>query len=161
MQKIEPHLPEGDWPGAVLARARLKVGLTIKELARRTGVHELTISAWERNVNKPRPVLFMRVASYLGVSFCALERGKPVSFLKMARAGLGLTQKRLGELLGVSRFRVQEWEAGRRRVPDEVMTRIRSLLAEADGRPDQEAQPRLYPDGISGFSEDDFYRRPV
>jgi transcriptional regulator with XRE-family HTH domain len=158
VQKIEPYLPEGDWPGAIIARARLMAGLTIRELARRTGVHELTISAWERNVNKPQPVLFMRVASYLGVSSDTLTEP---SFLKMARARLGLTQRGLGELLGVSRFRVQEWELGRRRIPDEVMARIRSLLAEAESRPDQEAQPRLYSDGIPGFNKNDFYRRLV
>ncbi|MEW6228064.1 MAG: helix-turn-helix transcriptional regulator, partial [Bacillota bacterium] len=137
VQTFKQSLPEGDWPGAALARARVKAGLTIKELSKRAGVSELTISAWERNVNKPQAMLFAKVASCLGVPLNALG---PTSFLKAARARLGLTQKELGCLLGVSRFRIQEWEAGRRGIPAGIAARISSLPAKADGGPGERAQ---------------------
>ena len=139
VQALEKNLPEGDRPGAVLARARIKAGLTIKELSKRTGVSELTISAWERNVNRPQAVSFVKVASCLGVPLDVLG---PVSFLKAARARLGLTQKKMGRILGVSRFRVQQWEAGKR-IPAGIAARIGFLLTEADGGPGEKAQAGL------------------
>lgn len=140
VQTLKQDLPKGDWPGAVLARARTKAGLTIKELSKRTGVSELTISAWERNVNRPQVASFAKVASYLGVPLDTLGH---VSEVAAARILLGLTQKELGRLLGVSRFRIQEWEAGRCEIPAGIVAKISSLLAEADGGPGERAQAGL------------------
>jgi len=80
VQTLKQDLPKGDWPGAVLARARTKAGLTIKELSKRTGVSELTISAWERNVNRPQAASFAKVASYLGIPLDTLG---PISFVTL------------------------------------------------------------------------------
>jgi transcriptional regulator with XRE-family HTH domain len=64
--------------GQRLKAFRLAAGLLQKELARKAGVREPTIAAYEQARFRPRPTALARLARALGVPPEALEPGGPV-----------------------------------------------------------------------------------
>jgi len=55
------------WKGKVLKQARLRRQLTQVQLARKVGVHEITVSRLERGDRQPSMRLLQRLAKALGV----------------------------------------------------------------------------------------------
>lgn len=55
--------------GSRVRDAREKRGLTLKELAERTGAHDSNLSCYEKGKRIPSLELFVRIATVLGVSF--------------------------------------------------------------------------------------------
>jgi transcriptional regulator with XRE-family HTH domain len=55
------------WKGAVLKRARMRRKLTQAKLAKKVGVHVITISRLERGDRQPSMALLHRLALALGV----------------------------------------------------------------------------------------------
>jgi transcriptional regulator with XRE-family HTH domain len=55
------------WRGKVLKRVRTRRKLTQIELAKKAGVHEMTISRLERGDRQPSMALLQRLAKALGV----------------------------------------------------------------------------------------------
>lgn len=62
--------------GARLRRARLSAGLTQAEAAEALGVHKVTISNWEREVNEPEEANYARLAKLYHTTPSALRYGE-------------------------------------------------------------------------------------
>lgn len=58
----------------MLRRARLAIGLSQDEFARKVGVTQGTVSAWEAGENLPLPKFFPKIARILGVDPMELTR---------------------------------------------------------------------------------------
>ncbi|CAL2078156.1 helix-turn-helix domain-containing protein [Tenacibaculum sp. 190524A02b] len=52
--------------------------------------------------------------------------------IKLIRKNLGINQTELGDLLGVSMRTIQNWEGGKRNIPDWVHIQIRNLGAKEE-----------------------------
>lgn len=70
------HAPET--VGSVLREARAAAGLTIRDLAERSGVHEVSISRLESGAKTVTADTLVRLAGGLGVSIGVLDRCKPL-----------------------------------------------------------------------------------
>lgn len=62
----------GWWRGAMLKRARARRKLTQVELAKRVGVHEITISRLERGDRRPSMAMLQRLSKTLKVKVADL-----------------------------------------------------------------------------------------
>jgi transcriptional regulator with XRE-family HTH domain len=60
-------LPRPWWRGVLLKRARIRRKLTQVELAKKVGVHKMTISRLERGDRQPSMQMLQRLAKALGV----------------------------------------------------------------------------------------------
>ena len=60
-------MPRRWWRGPVLKRARARRKLTQAMLAKKVGVHKMTISRLERGDRQPSMALLQRLAKALGV----------------------------------------------------------------------------------------------
>ena len=79
---IPQHVLERRYPteaptfGQALGQARMDAGLEIRELARLTGLHEMTIANWEHGRSRPCPRSWERVKRVMegnGVSVTSLS----------------------------------------------------------------------------------------
>lgn len=62
--------------GRRLRDARLAAGLSQEEVATRLGVHKVTVSNWEREVNRPRDAQFRRLAELFNTTPQSLHYGE-------------------------------------------------------------------------------------
>jgi len=90
---------------------RIARGLTQNQAAERVGVSRGTWLAWETGRHKPAPRAEHDVRDLLELDFV------PGS-LEDARRRLGLTQKQIGDLIGVTAVTVSHVEAGNWPAPD-------------------------------------------
>ena len=65
-------MPRPWWKGKVLKQARARRKLTQVELAKKVGVHKMTISKFERGDRQPSMQMLQRLAKALGVPVTAL-----------------------------------------------------------------------------------------
>jgi DNA-binding XRE family transcriptional regulator len=52
------------------------------------------------------------------------QRGEKVNIIEKRRSELGISQRRLAEMIGVERYSVSKWERGHRRPAPEVLSRL-------------------------------------
>jgi len=57
-----------------------------------------------------------------------MNNNSPSLFIKSARQKLNLSQKKLGDKLGISRDRIRDYENNRSRMPAQVYIAIQDLL---------------------------------
>jgi transcriptional regulator with XRE-family HTH domain len=90
----------------------MDLGITQKEAARRMGADQWTIINWERNRTRPAVRFVPGVVLFLGYDPFPADRA-PGERLRSARRRLGLTQRELGSILGLSEATVSDVEHGR------------------------------------------------
>ena len=100
-------------PRPTLRDWRVGQGLTQREVGERVGVSRTEVSRWERLSHVP-PARRERVAAVLGIP-AGSERWPavpepPDTTLRDWRVGQGLTQREVGERVGVGRPEVSRWE---------------------------------------------------
>ncbi len=127
-------------PGtAPLCRARLAVGLTMTQLARKVGVGPATVSRWENGQRSPSLAARTRLALALRVTPEELTRllaGSPprrsdgvlLPGLGQLRRDRGLSQLAFRTAVGIGATAVIAWEHGRVRVPDDRLTPVADVL---------------------------------
>jgi len=103
-------------------------------VAAQLSVDPFTVLNWETNRVEPLARMMPRVVRFLGYQPWA-PPGSLTTWLRTARRALGLTQRDLGQLLGVDPATVPSWEAGRHRPTPKLMVRLRAILANAQARP--------------------------
>ena len=113
--------------GEHLRRRRLGRGLLQREVAAELGVDPFTVLNWERNKVEPLAGLMPRVVGFLGYHPWT-PPGSVADWLRTARRALGLTQRDLGQLLGVDPATVPSWETGRHRPTWKLLARLRTVL---------------------------------
>lgn len=130
-------LPQSGLP-RLLREARLEMGLTKREAAKRLGVCVDVVGLWERGEHAPRIHYYPRLIEFLG-NDAWLEERTPADRIRKCRAKNGWSQARFGQQIGVSETTVARWEKGLS-PPESTMDRVWKLLANSS--PEQE---RLYP----------------
>ena len=120
--------------GEHLRRRRLERGLLQREVAAQLGVDPFTVLNWETSKVEPLARLMPRIVRFLGYHPWT-PPGSVADRLRTARRALGLTQRDLGQLLGVDTATVPSWEAGRHRPTPKLMVRLRAFLANTEARP--------------------------
>lgn len=126
----KPELPLEDTLGHRLARLRMLKGLTIKDAARAIKTGETLMSRWERDIVKPSLLVLGRLANFYEVPLeYFFECNHDGDKLRILRVSKNLKQRDLAGLLGVSRDTITEWEMGRRKIPDRIISIIRDILA--------------------------------
>jgi transcriptional regulator with XRE-family HTH domain len=106
---------------------RLDLKLLQGQVADRIGVHELTITNWERNATAPAIRHIPAIIQFLG--YDPLPPTDSFSErLATARKVRGLSQRKMAEKLGVDPATLQGWEAGRHQPTGKSMDLIGSVL---------------------------------
>lgn len=104
---------------------RIDLGLFQSQVAEQIGVHELTVTNWERNATEPEVKYIPAIIRFLGHDPVVSGTSFP-EHLAAARRAQGLTQKELARDLGVDPAKVRDWENGQH----EPSRKTRGRLAE-------------------------------
>ncbi len=103
-------LPDSGLP-RLLREARLGMGLTKREAARRLGVCVDVVGQWERGAHVPRIQYHPAIIEFLGHDDW-LNGRTLADRMRRCRARMGWTQARLGQLIGASETTIARWEGG-------------------------------------------------
>jgi transcriptional regulator with XRE-family HTH domain len=106
--------PPGRFDANKLREARIELGITQADLAKRIGVDPGVVNSWEVRGARPSVPNLGRVASALGLTVPDLYRsdaGAAGSLVDL-RVRAGLSQREAAELLKVSQARISRWERG-------------------------------------------------
>ena len=106
---------------------RLDLKLLQKEVADKFGVHELTITNWERNATVPEVRYIPAIIQFLGYNPLPTASSLPER-LASARKALGLSQRKMAGKLGVDPATLMGWEAGRHQPTDKSLALIGKAL---------------------------------
>ncbi len=90
---------------------RLDLKLLQKQVSDHIGVGEITITNWERNATVPAIRYIPAILSFLGYNPIPQAQTLIERFASV-RKMLGLSQRKVSELLGLDESTVQGWEAG-------------------------------------------------
>ena len=106
---------------------RLDLKLLQTQVADQIGVHELTITGWERNATIPEVRYMPGIIQFLGynplpAAISLSER------LSTARRTLGLSQRKMAAKLGVDPATLMGWEAGRHQPSPKKLKLAESFL---------------------------------
>lgn len=99
--------------GEHLKKKRMDLKLLQSDLAKILGVCTDCVTYWENNRSKPQIQHFPAIQLFLGYSLVRFDEKKFEGRLKEYRWRKGLSQKRLGEMLGVDASTVGSWEKGK------------------------------------------------
>lgn len=91
---------------------RLDLKLPQKEVADQIGVHEQTITGWERNATCPEVHYIPAIIQFLGYNPLPAASSLPER-LATARRTIGLSQRKMAARLGIDPATLMGWEAGR------------------------------------------------
>ena len=112
--------------GELIKSARKSAHITQKKLGEKLGVAYQTVAQWENDLRNPKLDTLQRIAAALDIPVTELmddwgiidtEDGDTMTtgeMIKAARRKAGLTQKQLGERLGVSESAIAQHESGQR-----------------------------------------------
>lgn len=109
-----------------LADIRRTRGMTQPQLAGMVGITRTRLSDYERGAIVPAPRTCRQLARALGVPAGALLTTKPTPDLVRLRAQAGMTQKEVGDAIGISAVAVSQIETARQRLTEH---RARQLAA--------------------------------
>ena len=106
--------PPGRFDADKLREARINLGITQADLAKRIGVDPGVVNSWEVRGARPSVPNLGRVASALGLTVPDLYRSDAgaAGTLVDLRVRAGLSQREAAELLRVSQARISRWERG-------------------------------------------------
>jgi transcriptional regulator with XRE-family HTH domain len=91
---------------------RLDLKLLQKQVADQIGVHEQTVTGWERNATSPEIHYIPAILNFLGYNPIPQAETLPDRLVSM-RKTLGLSQRKMAEKLGVDPATLMGWEAER------------------------------------------------
>lgn len=91
---------------------RLDLKLLQKQIAHQIGVHEQTITGWERNATSPEIHYIPAIIQFLGYDPLPPANTLPER-LATARRVFGLSQRKMAEKMGVDPTTLRGWEAER------------------------------------------------
>jgi DNA-binding XRE family transcriptional regulator len=94
--------------GAHIRARRVDLKLLQKQVADQIGVHELTITGWERNTTVPEVRYMPAIIQFLGYNPLPAARSLPER-LVTARKALGLSQWKMVAKLGVNPATLVGW----------------------------------------------------
>lgn len=112
--------------GGRIRTARRARGLSTRELARELAVDPSTVEKWEIELHHPPVKYWPRILALVGDSPVPEERSIAAQLLWFRRVR-GLTQRELGQLLGLEQRAISEWERGREPT-GEAAARLHELL---------------------------------
>ena len=114
-KRTDPRLPkELKALGDHIRKKRIELGLLQREVADLLGADPQSVNAWERNYREPVLHRLPAIAAFLGYDLEAPAANAPLGVrIASRRRRLGLSQKRLAELLGIDEATVRKWERGR------------------------------------------------
>lgn len=119
---------------------RTELGYTRKSFAEVAHVALATVRSWEDYSVPPTEAALPRLAKALRIDEDVIRRkvgvkhpttrngGNEKSYLAQRRRSVGLTQLEVGRLIGVTYSAVSYYEAGRQRVPNQVVSRYACIL---------------------------------
>jgi transcriptional regulator with XRE-family HTH domain len=110
--KPEGYPNEINTLGDHIRTRRLDLKLLQKQVADQIGVHEQTITGWERNATVPEVRYIPAIIQFLGFNPLPEASSLP-GHLATARRALGLSQRKMAGKLGVDPATLMGWEAGR------------------------------------------------
>jgi transcriptional regulator with XRE-family HTH domain len=103
------------------------MGLLQRNVADLLGADSQSVNAWERNYRQPSLRLLPAITAFLGYDLENVSNDASLALrIASRRRRLGLSQKRLAELLGIDEATVRKWERGRFFV--RVDERVRRIL---------------------------------
>lgn len=124
-------------PGQRLRFLRESMGLSNKELARRSGVSSTTITNAEKGRLTLRVPTAVKLARVMGISpgFLLIDNGlsdneKLAERLRNVRYMLGMTQADFADMIGVNATSVRDWELGERELTDKCRKLIQVVANE-------------------------------
>ena len=106
---------------------RLDLKLLQKQVADRIGVHQLTITNWERNATDAAIRYIPAIIRFLGYD-PQLPADSIPGRLAAARRALGLSQRKMAARMGVDPATLMGWEAGRHQPTGKSMELIGRVL---------------------------------
>ena len=106
---------------------RLDLKLLQRQVAEQIGVHELTITGWERNATIPEVRYMPAIIQFLGYNPLP-SASSLAERLATARRALGLSQRKMAGKLGVDPVTLMGWEAGRHQPTGKSLERIGKVL---------------------------------
>ncbi|MHB1957493.1 MAG: helix-turn-helix domain-containing protein [Acidobacteriaceae bacterium] len=98
--------------GDHIRKRRLDLKLLQKQVADQIGVHEQTITGWERNATVPEVRYMPAIIQFLGYNPLPAASSLPER-LATTRRVLGLSQRKMAGKLGVDPATLMGWETGR------------------------------------------------
>jgi transcriptional regulator with XRE-family HTH domain len=110
---------------------RLDLKLRQKQVADQIGVHEMTITSWERNATVPEVRYMPSIIRFLGYDPLPPADSIP-GRLANERKRLGLSQRKMAEKLGVDPATLMGWEAGRHHPTGKSIDVIAGILGIGD-----------------------------
>lgn len=99
--------------GDHLRARRIELGMLQSQVADEIGVHELTITNWERNESRPAVNYMPAIIGFLGYN-PAPQAGSFSERVQTVRRRQGLNQREFARVLGVDPATIRDWERGRR-----------------------------------------------
>jgi len=106
---------------------RLDLKLLQKQVADQIGVHEQTITGWERNATSPEIHYIPAIIQFLGYDPLPPANTFPER-LATARRVLGLSQWKMAAAMGGDPTTLRGWEAGRHQPTDKNLDLIERVL---------------------------------
>lgn len=116
--------------GEHIRKVRLERRLFQRDLAKLCGVEKTSVQNWERGVGIPNIRVIPKIIDFLAYypesvpSTLALR-------IAYARRRLGCTQEELANMLGVTSFKLWEWESGRLIPEPKPLRTLKGLLKDA------------------------------
>ena len=120
--------------GEKIAEQRKKLGLSQEELAEKLNISQKSISKYELGNRKPQYKVLVRMAEYFGVTtdyLLELDGGGNVMLGKRItelRKACDMSQKELGEKLGLSASAIGMYEQGRREPGNAMLIAMENLF---------------------------------
>jgi len=109
----------------------LDLKLLQEQVAAQIGVHEQTITNWERNASSPEIHYIPAILNFLGYNPIPPAQTLPER-LASVRKTLGLTQRELALTLGLDESTVRGWEAEQHQPSKKSLDAIRRVLQDQE-----------------------------
>lgn len=126
------RVPRGGTPGfssAALRAALDRHNITAEDLADEVGVSHQAVSSWLSGLTTPAPGSLVRIADALSLSPADLTPGTAGrAYIGDLRARAGLTQGQAAQQVGIAASGLSAIERGRRRVDEDIATRLAVIL---------------------------------
>lgn len=117
--------------GEHLMKRRMDLEIPKIEVARRLGVTEEAIYAWETGMHYPYINYFARIIKFLGYSLWHFDTAALSGQIQDYRHKHGLTAEQFGKLVGVLCTAVRAWELNKFKPIREIITKLKDVLETA------------------------------
>lgn len=117
-------IDKSDPVGLQIKAKRQELKLRQEDAAKQLGVTEDALRFWEKLQREPRIEHFPKIIEFLGYNPFQYETTTLGGRIKHYRIVKGLSQKKLGKILGVDGSTVYEWEENYRKPNPKNITRL-------------------------------------